>query len=81
MSFIDDPGIKMLAISINNAGMLMPYLNEFPSITSGKGKICYFIRREEMIDLTPENMTEVILFFIQIYCIFYNTYFAFIYLL
>jgi hypothetical protein len=53
--WLNEPKIEQLCFAINASGNLQGF-NFFP--TNAKGKICYFIRKEQTV-LTPENMREV----------------------
>lgn len=59
LDFFNDPGIKMLVFSSNNAGVLAPY---YEFISNSKGKTCYFIRQVPEV-LTIENIRDVCLFY------------------
>lgn len=65
--FLSDDAIKMLVISTNNAGALMP-MYEFPAST--KSKVVYFIRKKPA-PLPKETIRDVSHSFVKLRCINY----------
>lgn len=53
--FLNNSSNQMLTL-FNNGSIILPYLNQFPY--SGKGTFLYFIRKNDIVELTKANMNE-----------------------